>query len=318
MKPFSRFNFRLPAILSVVLGCFACSDKRDPELIDRIYRLGLSPPEEKLKVYHLGHSLVNTDMPWMLEQLAGAGHEHRSQLGWGAPLLQHWEPDVPVNGYEEGNKHPHFQDVHDAISSQHFDVFVLTEMVEIDSAIRYFDSAKYLTKFAQEIHAKNPQARLYLYESWHHTNDPQGWVNRLDKDIHRYWEEKIVDPALTALDGVPPIYVVPAGQALSAFFKMLAAGQTLPDIKSPEDFFAINDNGEKDTIHLNDIGNYFVALVHYSTLYHKSPVGLSHELIKQNGEPYQAPSKVAAQLMQEVVWQAVRQYPRTGVGGSQR
>jgi hypothetical protein len=33
------------------------------------------------------------DMPMMLEQLAADGHDHRSQLGWGATLKSHWEPD---------------------------------------------------------------------------------------------------------------------------------------------------------------------------------------------------------------------------------
>ena len=44
----------------------------------------LPPPADPLATYHLGHSLVGRDMPAMLAQMAG--HDHASQLGWGASL----------------------------------------------------------------------------------------------------------------------------------------------------------------------------------------------------------------------------------------
>ena len=68
-----------------------------------------------------------------------------------------------------------------------------------------------------------------------------------------------------------------------------------------------------DQIHLNDLGAYLIALTHYAVLYGKSPVGLPHDLTRADGTPATAPGPDAALLMQNVVWDVVKSYPRTGV-----
>ncbi len=55
-------------------------------------------------------------------------------------------------------------------------------MVEIRDAIEYFDSADYLHKFASLAREGNASTRVYLYETWHNVNDPEGWRTRLEKD----------------------------------------------------------------------------------------------------------------------------------------
>ncbi len=80
-----------------------------------------------------------------------------------------------------------------------------------------------------------------------------------------------------------------------------------------EDLFALTENGERDMIHLNDIGAYLVALTHYAVLYHRSPVGLPHQLRLADGSMANAPGQNAARLMQAVVWQVVTSYRKTGV-----
>jgi hypothetical protein len=70
------------------------------------YAEPVPPPSGPLAVYHLGHSLVGRDMPVMLNQLAGAGHSHASQLGWGSSLMNHATGEV--NGFAEENAHPRF------------------------------------------------------------------------------------------------------------------------------------------------------------------------------------------------------------------
>ena len=61
------------------------------------------------------------------------------------------------------------------------------------------------------------------------------------------------------------------------------------------------------------LGAYLVALTHYAVLYHRSPVGLPHQLTRADGTPADAPSAEAAALMQEVVWEVVQRHPETGV-----
>ncbi len=64
--------------------------------------------------------------------------------------------------------------------------------------------------------------------------------------------------------------------------------------------------GQLDDIHPSARGAYFVALVHYATIYRRSPIGLP----LANGV-----SAELGRIMQETAWEVVSRDPRTGVGG---
>ncbi len=310
------------AALLPFLGMLSgCSEARVEETkieeatLSELYSKPLIKTDGKLKVYHLGHSLVGRTMPIMLRQLAGSGHEFSSQLGWGTTLKAHWEPDEKINGFDKENDHDNYQDVFEAIKQSQFDAFVLTEMVEIKDAIQYFDSALYLQKFSEEILKHNPGARVYLYESWHQVTDKAGWINRLEQDYKPYWLNNIVDAAHVKMDSDKPTYVIPVGQVMSAFFKEVEHLGGVEGIQKPEDIFKRNSDGSLDPIHINDIGAYLVALVHYSVLYQASPIGLPFALKTETGDTALPPSKEAAQLMQKITWRVVSGDYRTGIVG---
>lgn len=269
------------------------------------YATPLSAPEGPIAVFHIGHSLVNRNMPAMLAQLAGEGHRYESQLGWGATLRSHWG-DIPVNGAEVENAHPHYRDAREAVASGDYDALVLTEMVEIRDALRYHDSPRYLAAFAEEAWKAQPDVRIYLYETWHQLDDAEGWLERLDADLLRHWEKGLLRPALGRLPEGARIHLIPAGQALGALVREIEARGGVGNVEDRASLF-------KDQIHLNDLGNYFVALVHYAVLYQKSPVGLPHALLRGDGTTADAPAPELAQLMQEVVWATVRSTKLTGL-----
>ena len=258
-----------------------------------------------MRVYHLGHSLVGRDMPAMLAQLAGEGHRYESQLGWGATLKAHWGDDT-IAGFAEENAHPRFRAAREAADSADYDAVVLTEMVEIRDAIRYHDSPAYLRRWADRILGARPDARVFLFETWHPLDDPEGWLNRLDRDLGRYWEGELL--ARAQADGELPqaIRVIPAGQVMARFVRAVEARGGVDGIAGAGDLFT-------DTIHLNDVGTYLVALTHYAVLYQRSPVGLPRQLMRADGTPAASPGPEAARLMQEVVWDVVTAYPKTGV-----
>jgi hypothetical protein len=299
-------------LLSTLSGC-GFQNSLSAEELSRVYERPVAPPDKPLRVFHLGHSLVNRDMPFMLEQMAGAGHEHRSQLGWGASLKSHWEPDVPINGFKEENAHPRYQDAMEAVRSGRFDAIVVTEMVEIRSAIKYFEAPKYLRLWTREARRTKADARVYLYETWHRLDDEEGWLERLDKDLSRYWEGELLSKALAEEDAGGPIHVIPAGQVLAEFVRRIEQQREAGSLKSRNELFARNPDGSLDNIHLNDLGNYLVALTHYAVLYHRSPVGMPIRLKRANGTDADAPDAATARLMQEVTWEVVTGYPKTGV-----
>lgn len=285
----------------------------DPAALAALYTQPLAPPEKPMRVFHIGHSLVGKNMPAMLEQLAGEGHDHRSQLGWGATLKSHWEPGMPINGFEQENAHPRYQDATEAIKSGRFDALVLTEMVEIRDAIKYFDSPKYIRRWARDARKANPAMRVYLYETWHPLDDPDGWLNRLDHDLGAYWEGVLLAQGLAHGDTGGPVYVIPAGQVMARFVRRLEQAGGYPGLGSREDLFGRHPDGKQDMIHLNDLGMYLVALTHYAVLYHRDPAGLPHRLLRADGSQADAPSEAAARAMQEVVWEVVTRYAKTGV-----
>jgi hypothetical protein len=278
---------------------------------DAAYLAPLPAPEGPLRVYHLGHSLVGRDMPAMLAQLAPKGHGYDSQLGWGTPLRTHWEPDVPINGFEAENAHPRYRDARAAIASGDYGAVILTEMVEIEDAIRYHGSAEYLAKWARLARGADPETRLYLYETWHSLDDPKGWLARIDADLPAAWEGRILRPAHNI--AAPPIRVIPAGQVMAALVRRVDASGGVGRMQSRDDLFRRNADGTQDMIHPSDLGNYLVALTHYAVLYHRSPAGLPHALRRADGTPADPPGDALARLMQDVVWQVVTAYPKTGV-----
>lgn len=269
------------------------------------YAAPLPPPDRQLAVFHIGHSLVNRDMPSMLAQLSGEGHRYESQLGWGAPLRSHWG-EIPLAGFEVENAHPRYRDAREAVASGDYDAIVLTEMVEIRSAIRYHDSSRYLAAFAAEAWKARPDTRVYLYETWHPLDDPDGWLDRLDADLSENWLGKVLRPALGRLPDGARIHLIPAGQAMASLVREIESRGGVGEVKDRTGLFA-------DAIHLNDLGNYFVALVHYAVLYQKAPAGLPHVLLRADGSPADAPDAELARLMQEVAWAAARSTPLTGV-----
>ncbi|MBN8630752.1 MAG: hypothetical protein J0L76_07850 [Rhodobacterales bacterium] len=259
----------------------------------------MSAPTGPLSVYHLGHSLVNRNMPAMLAQLAPPGHHYDSQLGWGTTLKAHWG-DAEINGFEAENAHARFRPAHEAVASGEYDAIVLTEMVEIRDAIRYFDSALYLYRWAETALRARPDVRLYLYETWHPLDDPEGWLERLDRDHERYWLRQVLGPALRRLPPTAQIHLIPAGPVLAAFVRAIEAQGGTGSVQSRTDLFARAADGSQDMIHLNDLGNYLVALVHFAALYHESPVGLPYRLLRADGTAADPPDPETARLMQEV------------------
>jgi hypothetical protein len=300
-----------PALFVLLLtACSSLTRCNGPKPLDQaafnaLYNNPEAVKQGPLKVYHIGHSLVGRDMPAMLTQLAGHGHGYERQLGWGTSMREHWEPDAPINGFDVENDHPRYRDATESVASGEYDAFVLTEMVEIRDAIKYHASGDYLHRWAQAAWDANPDVRVYLYETWHPLNDPEGWLTRVDTDLARHWEGDVLRRALAYDDMPHPIYVIPAGQVLAAFVRAIEA-ESVDGLTERSDLFI-------DDIHLSDLGLYLVALTHYAVLYQTSPVGLPYALKRADGSPATAPGPDSARLMQKIVWRVVQAYLPAGL-----
>lgn len=271
------------------------------------YKAPLSPPPPgPLSVYHLGHSLVGKDMPAMLRQLAGDQHSFHSQLGWGANLREHWEPDLEVKGFEDSNGHPEYREPHAALASGEYDVLVMTEALSLPSAIKYHAPHDYLRRWSALAWTHNPKTRVYFYETWHSLDNEDDWLDRLDQDLGKYWEGQILRRALAYDDVTEPIFMIPGGQVMAAFTRAVEQRGGIGPIRDRNGLFS-------DDIHFNDYGAYLMALTHYAVIYGRSPVGLPHALLKADGTAADDPGAEAARVMQDIVWQVVSNYAPSGV-----
>ena len=305
---FKRIALFAIAPVLLILGAFGLF-VRDPAPLDAqtfsaLYSSPAPVPGGQRQIFHIGHSLVGRDMPAMLAQLAGEGHGYASQLGWGATLKSHWDPDEPINGFDQENDHPAYRDAHEAVESGDYDALVVTEMVEIKDAIQYFDSPVHLGNWAQKATQNN--LPVYLYETWHQLDDEAGWLNRIDQDRTAQWEDRVMRPALARMETPQPIYVIPGGQVMAAVSRYLTENGPVGPLTSHEDLF-------RDKIHFNDFGAYLMALTHYAVLYQRSPIRLPHTLTRADGTPADDIGPEAALAMQQIVWDVVAGSPMTGV-----
>jgi len=272
-----------------VVGLFAAVSLRKRAALGdarALYDTALTPPAGAQNVYHLGHSLVGRDMPAMLAQLA-----------------LEFDPE---------NAHPKFAPAIESLQSGNFDAVVMTEMVELKDAIKYHDSAAYLAKWSALARDARPDVRLYLYETWHHIDDPAGFYDRLQQDFTGLWLNKVALPAASQI--AAPIYVIPGGQVLASVGYTLDVSDGVGNVANLEALMARTPDGEVDTIHLGDLGNYLIALTHYATIYQRDPRGLRFALRRADGTPAEAPDAEAAAMMQQIVWDTVRNMrPFSGV-----
>ncbi|RYH01252.1 hypothetical protein EU805_14765 [Salipiger sp. IMCC34102] len=257
------------------------------------------------RVFHLGHSLVGRDMPAMLAQLAGGTHRFDTQIGWGTSLKAHWEEGTQIPGFDPSD--PHARSATEALADGTYDAFVLTEMVEIRDAIRYHDSAAYLARWIERARADAPRIEIFLYETWHWLDHPDGWLDRIDHDLDRYWLHSVLGRALDRIPAAerPAVHLIPGGQVMAAVVRRIEAGETGGTLSDRTDLFAKHPDGTQDSIHFNDHGAYLIALTHCAVLYARSPEGLPHDLRRADGTPMTPLSAQDARLMQRVVWDVV-------------
>lgn len=244
-------------------------------------------------VFFVGHSLVNFDMPAMLDGVAQSTdrrHSWAAHVGIGASLSWIW--NNPDRG--EG------ENPHAALPTGRWDVLVMTEAIPLADQVRYNDTVGYAQRFHDLAMSGDGGTQVYFYETWHSLDGGYDWRARIDSD-RAMWDGVVRD--LNARTG-GSVRMIPGGTALGRLVDRIEAGG-VPGLRSRRDLFV-------DDIHLNDLGNYFIALVQYATIYRRSPVGAAHRTSDRWGNPFTAPSPDVARLMQELAWEVVSSDPLTG------
>ncbi len=269
--------------------------------------------------FYVGHSLINHDMPHMVQGLAedaGRTTQYGKQIANGANL------QFQYNNSQSAQGTPYT----DAIPTGNYNALILTEAVPLHNHITWSGTYEYANNFYDymDIHTTGQDNYFYIYQTWHCTNSgmalpdlPTGchydnsansnilWQPRLLADFSMW--SGIIDSVRMKHPSDDEIWMVPGGQAFYNLAVEINAGN-IPGISSHTDLFT-------DDIHLTNAGNYFIACVMYATIYRASPVGLTTSLSNEWGTPFtDMPTASQAQVMQEVAWATVTSMPEwTGV-----
>ena len=257
-----------------------------------------------LSLISVGHSLLG------YPHMPAAVHAIAADAGI---YIQHNKtqnnPGASLNYNFNFSANSHVDDYEVELANHDFDVFIITEAMAVQSHVQYSDGHAYANAFYDAAIADNPATQFYIWQTWDCRADlgtgncdaaraVNGLVGQINQDLSTW--EGIAD-AVSAAHGDVSIPIIPGGQALIALDTAINDGD-VDGISNIEQVFA-------DDIHLNANGWYFMALVQYATIYKANPAGLTHDIPSYPNTL----STAAAATMQQLAWDTVCQYARSGV-----
>lgn len=234
---------------------------------------------------YIGHSLIS-DIPDMVMAISETKFKFKEQFIPGAPLRWQWEEPTRKPGQGDN-----FRGVYDKLITPSTNVLVMVDSVPRGEPASMEESADYAGRFLKFARSKNPNIRVFYYEPWHHitSGTPQRseydkaspsrelkWRPRLDADRPKW--QKVVADVNRAHPGKVPMRLIPVGSALGSLDDSIKAGK-VPGITSMKQLF-------DDDIHLNPLGKYFVACIHYRAIFGEPVVGKPYDIAGRWGSPY--------------------------------
>lgn len=270
------------------------------------------PPKQAyeidVKQIHSGHSLTDPLFhPWpgqyrylVYEILGGEWDNLGKATIPGSPMFWRWDNEEDL---EPSARH----DIHD------WELQIITEGVPIPNdggnPPQITPAKEYFSRYVNNAweNGNNGQGTpTLLWTTWTNIDDSNGpWRETLD-DYESLWEE-MMDYANDNLPaGATPVYLIPGHRMMMRIYDDIQLG-IVPDVNSIDDIFS-------DNIHMNDWGGYAVAMIHYACIYNRNPVGLPNILFDSNNLPnHNPPSEELAAYLQEMIWDVVTSYDRTGI-----
>lgn len=261
-----------------------------------------------LRLFVSGHSLTDNPIPDDIVQIAaslGTPARYNQQIVPGSTIKARTHGQGNWSGYRQGkNRQGSNTDVIDelrsgkAIGGDRYGVLLITERHDLLGPLIWEDSIRHLRHFHELAHKANPKVQTHFYASWLAIQDksnPQAWV-RYERAADQAWQclSTRVNTSLAHEKRSDRLKHIPAGAALAELVDR-ATRQQLPGI-SQGSTKATLDQLFTDDVHLTRAGAYYMALVSYSAIAGRSPVGAW------------APAGISgpqAQALQSVAWDVI-------------
>lgn len=261
------------------------------------------PERFALRVIQSGHSLTDPIVPVLNGLVVAAGAPARRPQ----PITKSTIPGSPMDWRWDHRADP--------VDARHdiadYDLLVLTERVSLSNTMPWHDSEAMALRWFEHAWANGAGgsgAPTVLYASWvdvtsgpdaeNPHNDPEAHIpfrERLSLEMAR-WQQIADHVNENRPDGSPAMRVIPGPLVMAAAHDAIEAGEA-PGLSTMEDLF-------EDTIHVNELGAYLIALAHYATIYDADPRDLPDGL---GGLGPRDPAMAA--WMQDLVHEVLLDYP---------
>ncbi|SFC58838.1 PKD domain-containing protein [Pseudoalteromonas denitrificans] len=260
-----------------------------------------------VRAVFVGHSLINYDMPYILQQLTQDAQnltmQNAVQVMNGAPLRYNWDFCTESSFTGQWPPESFACDAIEAGTVQGaYNTLIVTDANNsIHSNHEWNHPQLHINNFLELMKNKDPQSRAFFYTSWealdYHTGE---WTDAIAFELAEY-EEIIAQAKQISADlgRHAEFELIPANLALRELILQIESGQ-ISGLSQRADIFA-------DNVHMNNLGNYFMANVVFSAIFKRSPVGLTNQVNAKNGVNIHVDS-VLAQQLQALAWQVVSNY----------
>ena len=231
-----------------------------------------------------GHSLTNEPIPSNVTEIAaGFGF----QLSWnrqhldGSSIKERSHGGVSGEGqwtgYSQGIDRSNAPiDVLDEFHRRRaapYDVLLMTEQHHLLGSLIWNDTIRYLRDYQRRFATHNPIGTIHFYEPWlslDDKSDPRRWI-AYERAAAPVWQCVIAEMnrTLVADGGHDRIVSLPAASALAYLLEQATQkpgieGITRPSIRSTVDSLVSDD------VHLTPLGNYYMALVTFASIFSHS------------------------------------------------
>lgn len=271
-------------------------------------------PINSAKIMYVGHSLINDDLPMMVQAMAvDRGLTARSTVQWivGSPLQYNWSDCRKATADRHGPTDVFACDELDrGTDIGPYDVFIATQannpIMDFDNPWDLGTTPEDYEKFLNLFLANNPDGRAFFYTTWEGLDSPwhQGrdWTTRIPDELRKQemWAEKAAEIYQQKRGRSTAVTIIPANLALQKMILAAEAGQ-VPGIGMRQQLF-------HDDVHLSEIGYYYIACVVYASVFQQSPAGATGYIKGSWGQDIATFEPSFARELQEFAWNVVAEY----------